>query len=89
MWEVKCKTKLERKIKKLPEPIRLQYQALVKDLKAKGFNPGKKWKNFSWLEGNKYHCHLTYRYVACWEVLDEKIQLMEVYYVGSREKSPY
>ena len=55
----------------------------------KGFNPGKKWKNFSWLEGNKYHCHLTYRYVACWEVLDEKIQLMEVYYVGSREKSPY
>jgi hypothetical protein len=27
--------------------------------------------------------------VACWEVIDKKIQLVEVYYVGSREKAPY
>lgn len=89
MWEVKHKRKLERKIKKLPEPIRLLHQALVLDLKAKGFNPGQKWKSFSGIGKDKYHCHLNYRYVACWEVVDEEIRIMEVYYVGSRENAPY
>ena len=74
---------------KLPKDVQDLALALTADLKKHGFNPGKKWKNFSRLEEDKYHCHLNYSYVACWEVLDEKIKLMEVYYVGSREDSPY
>jgi mRNA-degrading endonuclease RelE of RelBE toxin-antitoxin system len=89
MWEVKSNRKLDRKISKLPENVRLLQQALVQDLKTKGFNPGKKWQNFSPLGKDRYHCHLNYRYVACWEVLNHQIRLMEVYYVGSREKAPY
>lgn len=89
MWEVKQKRKLERKIKILPEPVRLLYQALVYDLKARGVNPGKRWKNFSAIGKNKYHCHLNYNYVACWELIDNKVRIMEVYYVGSRENAPY
>jgi len=89
MWEIKQKRKLERKIKKLPEPVRLLHQALVRDLKTRGFNPGKKWKNFSSIGKDKYHCHLNYSYVACWEVINNEIMIMEVYYVGSRENAPY
>ena len=32
--------------------------------------------------------HLNYRYVACWNYRQGKIEI-EVYYVGSREKAPY
>jgi hypothetical protein len=40
----------------------------------------------------KYHCHLKAgrpTYVACWELIDKKIRILEVYYVGTREKAPY
>ena len=37
---------------------------------------------------NKYHCHLSLSWVACWELKDNKIEV-EVYYVGSRESAPY
>jgi hypothetical protein len=35
-----------------------------------------------------YHCHLSYRYVACWTWRKKEI-VIEVYYVGSRENAPY
>lgn len=46
----------------------------------------KDWHNFSPLDKGKYHRHLNYRYVACWTHSKEEI-LIEVYYVGSREKA--
>ena len=50
-------------------------------------NP-KRWHNF-FPEGKEtYHCHLNYRYVACWTHRQGEI-VIEVYYVGSREKAPY
>ena len=48
----------------------------------------KRWNNFSPLGKEKYHCHLTYSYVACWTCQKGEIEI-EVYYVGSREKAPY
>jgi len=48
----------------------------------------KSWHNFSPLGGDRYHCHLSYRYVACWSWQQGKIEI-EVNYVGSREKAPY
>jgi hypothetical protein len=39
--------------------------------------------------GGRYHCHLNYSFVVVWEVVDEKIRILEVTYVGSREDAPY
>ena len=89
MWQVKIKAKAVKNIRKLPVPIIKTAQLLVEDLKIKGPFPGKKWKNYSKLGKNEHHCHLAYSYVACWKVLNGEIQIMEVYYVGSRENAPY
>jgi hypothetical protein len=48
----------------------------------------KSWRNFSPLGDDRYHCHLNYRYVACWTCRRNEI-VIEVYYAGSREKAPY
>ena len=46
------------------------------------------WLNYSKLGKNKYHCHLSYRWVACWYHEKETL-IIEVYYAGSREKAQY
>ena len=85
--EVKIKKKALRGLKKLPINVKKLLFLLIEDLKADG-PMQKSWQKFSPLEENKYHCHLTYRYVACWTWRQEEIEI-EVYYVGSREKAPY
>ncbi len=60
---------------------------LVEGLERKG--PIRtKWKGFSKLGENEYHCYLSYSWVACWRA-DETYVEIEVYYAGSREKTPY
>ena len=86
-YEVKIKKKVLRGLQKLPENVRKLLFLLIEDLKADGPTQ-KSWHNFSPLSKNKYHCHLNYRYVACWTFRTGEI-VIEVYYVGSREKAPY
>ena len=86
-YQVRIKKKVNRGLNKLPQNIRKLFFLLVEDLKADG-PIQKSWRNFSLLGENKYHCHLSYRYVACWTWQQGKIEI-EVYYVGSREKAPY
>jgi mRNA-degrading endonuclease RelE of RelBE toxin-antitoxin system len=86
-YKVKIKKKVGRGLKKLPQNVRKLLFLLIEDLKADG-PIQKSWNNFSSLGHDKYHCHLNYRYVACWTYQQGKIE-MEVYYVGSREKAPY
>ncbi len=86
-YEVKIKKKALRDLQKLPTDVKKLLFLLVEDLKADG--PIQKgWHNFSPLSKEMYHCHLNYRYVACWTHSQGKIEI-EVYYVGSREKAPY
>jgi mRNA-degrading endonuclease RelE of RelBE toxin-antitoxin system len=86
-YEVKIKKKALRGLEKLPVDVRKLLFLLVEDLKADG--PIQKgWYNFSPLGNDRYHCHLNYRYVACWTYRQGEI-VIEVYYVGSREKAPY
>jgi hypothetical protein len=54
------------------------------------------WPNYGKLNGKKgidrRHCHLqkgTSTYVFCWEVIDKKRNIIEVYYVETHEKAPY
>jgi len=86
-YRVRIKKKVNRGLKKLPGNIQKLLFLLIEDLKADG-PVQKSWQNFSPLEENKFHCHLTYRYVACWTWRQGEIEI-EVYYVGSREKAPY
>lgn len=64
-----------------------KFAALVVDLEAEGpLQPP--WPNFSKLSKNEFHCHLSYKWVACWKNKDDSI-IVEVYYAGSRQNAPY
>jgi mRNA-degrading endonuclease RelE of RelBE toxin-antitoxin system len=86
-YEVRIKRKIGRGLNKLPSDVRKLFFLLVADLQADG-PIQKSWRNFSPLGDGRYHCHLNYRYVACWKCRKREI-VIEVYYVGSREKAPY
>ncbi|MGK0291385.1 MAG: mRNA-degrading endonuclease RelE of RelBE toxin-antitoxin system [bacterium] len=86
-FKVNIKKKVEKGLDKLPKQVKQLFFLLIEDLKADG-PIQKDWHNFSPLGKEKYHCHLNYRYVACWSYSKNEI-LIEVYYVGSREKAPY
>jgi mRNA-degrading endonuclease RelE of RelBE toxin-antitoxin system len=87
-YKVLIKKSVIKGIAKIPPNIQKKFRALVEVLQASGTRGATGWSNFSKLDGNKYHCHLTYHYVVCWT--DEKGTLtIEVYYVGSRESAPY
>ena len=76
-----------KNLKKVPDIVKRKFDFLLEDLKESGpiqLN----WPGFSKLQRNQYHCHLNYRYVACWK--NEKGSLfVEVYYAGPREKASY
>jgi mRNA-degrading endonuclease RelE of RelBE toxin-antitoxin system len=86
-YEVRIKNKALRNLKKLPINVQKLLFLLIEDLKETG-PIQKNWHNFSPLGNETYHCHLNYRYVACWIYRQGEI-IIEVYYVGSREKAPY
>lgn len=87
MYEILIKNKVLKSIEKMPVLEQKKIVSLVEDLRDYG--PIQiKWKNFSQLEKNKYHCHLSRKWVACWEVQKNNL-IIEVYYAGSRENAPY
>jgi len=87
-WRVHFSKKAAKQVRELPANIQDQLKALVQDIRITGPVRGN-WPNYSKLERNEHHCHLAYKYVACWRVEDYEIQIVEVYYAGSREKAPY
>jgi hypothetical protein len=86
-YEVRIKRKMELIARSLPSDVRKLLFLLIADLRTDG-PIQKSWRNFSSLGEDRYHCHLNYRYVACWTCRKDEI-VIEVYYVGSREKAPY
>jgi hypothetical protein len=87
MYKVIIKKSAIKGIEKMPQIAQLAMGNLIQDLRELG-PILKNWSNFSKLGKNKYHCHLTYKWVACWEIIENKV-LIEVYYAGSRENAPY
>ena len=86
-YRVVWKRKVDKQIAKLPKMEQFKFVELVNDLKEKGvIQPD--WPNYSKLEDNSFHCHLSRRWVACWKWFEESI-VIEVYYAGSRENAPY
>ena len=92
-WTVDFTRKAAKQKEKLPQKVRSILARLTKQMEISG--PIRKdWKNFSKLAGDnyRYHCHLKKghpTYVACWRVVDKKIQIIEVYYAGTHENAPY
>ena len=86
-YTVTFNNKVAKSIKRLPVAEQKKLGMLIDDLEKEG-PIQRNWKNFSKLDNNEYHCHLSYSWVACWRHEKNKI-IIEVYYVGSREKAPY
>ncbi|MGP1455774.1 MAG: hypothetical protein ACTTJ7_08495 [Treponema sp.] len=87
MFDVKVHKNAIKNIEKAPKKVQELFVKLIDDLRKNG-EVQPKWKNFSKLSENNYHCHLTYSYVACWSCENNAIKI-EVYYAGSRESAPY
>ena len=87
-YKVKVKKRVLKSLPKLPLSVQQRFKVLLAVLIASGTKGATSWKNFSKLGENRYHCHLTYHYVACWQQEKKTIEI-EVYYVGSREDAPY
>ena len=87
-WTVKVKKKMAKRLYTLPKNIREALEALVLDIREAGPVRGD-WPNYSKLSDGSHHCHLSYRHVAVWTVIDETVRIVEVTYVGSRENAPY
>lgn len=78
--------------KYLSKDARRSYALLLGELKILGPQRDN-WPNFTKMHGKNddYHCHIERgrpTYVACWRA-DKKNKLIEVYYVGTHENSPY
>jgi mRNA-degrading endonuclease RelE of RelBE toxin-antitoxin system len=86
-YTVTIQKKALKDIKKAPARIQRKFDLLVEDLENSGPVQGH-WPNYSMLGKVTYHCHLDYHWVACWRHETESI-VIEVYYAGSRENSPY
>ena len=87
-WTVRVTKKADKNASKLPSNVRVLFKALVIDLETNGPNQHE-WPNYSKLTHGRFHCHLNYRYVAVWEVIDNEVRILEITYVGSRENAPY
>lgn len=86
-YEIRITKRSLKNIGKLPEKDRRTFTRLLFDIERTGpVQPS--YQNFGRLGKNRYHCHLSYHWVACWECRSGKY-VVEVYYVGSRESAPY
>ena len=91
-WSVFYSCKAAKQRGQLSVRWRKVLAALVAEIKRDGPVRGN-WPNYSKLGSVSHHCHLNKKgsptYVAVWEVADRKIRIIEVTYVGTREKAPY
>lgn len=87
VYKVNIKKSALKGIDKMPLKVQERMVLLLMDLQEKG-PLRSEWPNFSKLGENCYHCHLTYKWIACWQNNGKNIKI-EVYYAGSRENAPY
>ncbi len=87
-YTIILKKAVKKNLWKLPLNVRQRFEALAVALRDGGPTGPHAWSKYSKLTENKYHCHLTYSYAACWRHEKETI-IIEVYYVGTREDAPY
>ena len=75
-------------------PKKLQHISETLIISMEKFGPiQKEWPHFSALDKKfKYHCWLKSGrpvYVAVWQVVDKKIRVIDIKYIGTHEGAPY
>lgn len=97
LWDVSLSPKADKQAKKLSKDVLDRLTKLLKSIEIKG-PIQKEWPHFSSLQKSRlvpegsYHCHIKRgrpTYVACWQEVDKKRKIIEVFYVGTHEGSPY
>ncbi len=95
-WEVVFANKARKQTEKVSVAVLSVLRLLTEDLINKGPAAGGSWPHYGKLHGkkgeDKRHCHLIKgkpTYVCCWRVVDSKVKMIEVYYVGTHENAPY
>ena len=87
-WSVRMTRKAAKMAERLPPREQAALRYLIEDLMATGPVRGD-WPNYSKLGDGLHHCHLSPKWVACWQVKSNVLKLIEVYYAGSRKDAPY
>lgn len=87
-WTVEFTRKAKKQLEDLPEQQASFLDMLVLDLRASGPVQGN-WPNYSKLGKDQHHCHLSPKWIACWEVTNKTVRILQFYYVGSRKDAPY
>jgi mRNA-degrading endonuclease RelE of RelBE toxin-antitoxin system len=94
-WDIRITKAAIKQASKLNTNVSLALRFLLEDLAVKGPTLPD-WPNYGKLHSKRnqdlYHCHLKKgkpTYVCCWEIVDKKQKIIEVYYVGTHEKAPY
>ncbi len=90
-WVVRVHKRVLKKLSDLPEEVVFRFDVLLAEMRKLGPVRGN-WKNYSKLGASHHHCHIKSgrpTYVACWEVQDHVVKIVEVYYVGTHENAPY
>lgn len=96
-WEVLYTNKSRKGATTLPIKVKIQLDALVKELEELGpyrnnwshYGPLKKGKD---VPENCFHCHISGgrpTYVVCWQIENKKLKIIGIIYVGTHENAPY
>jgi hypothetical protein len=90
-WIVKLTRRAEKQKEQLPEQVKGVLVFLLHEIARNGPVRGD-WPNYGKLGPKQLHCHIRKgrpTYVAVWEEISGEIRLVEITYVGTREKAPY
>jgi hypothetical protein len=91
MWQVILSTRAEKQINRLSVNVKTRLFYLLAEIERTGPIRGN-WPNYGKLDETRHHCHIRKGkpcFVAVWEVVDKKINLIEVRYVGTHEGARY
>ena len=91
MWQVILSTRAEKQIKRLSVNVKTRLFYLLAEIERTGPIRGN-WPNYGKLDETRHHCYIRKGkpcFVAVWEVVDKKINLIEVRYVGTHEGARY
>lgn len=95
-WQVNFSNKAKKQRDKLPDDLQYILTLLCRELQEEG-PIRKNWPHYGKIKGKSkdidmHHCHLNKSrscYVAVWVIVDNDVQVMEVRYVGTHEKTDY
>jgi mRNA-degrading endonuclease RelE of RelBE toxin-antitoxin system len=90
-WTVNYSKRAAKQAQRLPKRVLEIVDTLIAEIELAGPVRGG-WPNYGKLGERLHHCHLKKghpTYVAVWEESENRIQFVEIQYVGTHEGAPY